>query len=283
MDVHQRLLITYAYNITGSYEDSKDIVQDAYLKFMDVDKKIENNKAYLVRSVINLSINFKKRQKKLLSEYPGVWLPEPVATEKADNEINNKEILSYSLMVLLEKLNAKQRAVFILKEAFSYDHEEIADVLGMTIENSRKLLSRAKEQLKTGNGTASLKITSGYFSNYLDVIHNAKMAELEKLLYDDIVLMSDGGGKVAASLKPVEGKDHVMKFLLGVYSKFYRNTRVEKRIINHQPAFLYFNDGVLTNCQIFLVNNDKIESIYFVRNPDKLKLLEEKFSKAVTF
>ena len=90
MDALRRLFITYAYNITGSYEDSKDIVQDAYLKFMDVDEKIENKKAYLVRSVINLSINFKKRQKKLLAEYPGVWLPEPVATERTDKEINNR-------------------------------------------------------------------------------------------------------------------------------------------------------------------------------------------------
>ena len=186
-------------------------------------------------------------------------------------------------MVLLEKLNAKQRAVFILKEAFNYDHEEIADVLGMTIENSRKLLSRAKEQLKTGNDVAPKKIASDYFGKYIDVIHNAKMDELEKLLYDDIVLVSDGGGKVAASLNPVEGKDHVIKFLLGVYNKFYRNTKVEKRLINHQPAFLYFNDGILTNCQIFSVNNGKIESIYFVRNPDKLKILEKKFLKAVTF
>lgn len=144
METLRRLLITYAYNITGSYEDAKDIVQDAYIKFMNVEKDIENKKAYLIRSVINLSINFKKKQKKLLFEYPGMWLPEPVATEKADMEINSKEILSYSLMVLLEKLNAKQRAVFILREAFNYDHEEIADVLRITVENSRKILSRAK-------------------------------------------------------------------------------------------------------------------------------------------
>jgi RNA polymerase sigma-70 factor (ECF subfamily) len=276
MEVLRRLLITYAYNITGSYEDAKDIVQDAYLKFMQVEEDIENKKAYLIRSVINLSINFKNRQKKLLFEYPGIWLPEPVATEKTDATINSKETLSYSLMVLLEQLNAKQRAVFILKEAFSYDHEEIAEVLGMTVENSRKILSRAKEQLRSGDTITPKKISSTYLDNYINVIHNTDMAALERLLNEDIMLVSDGGGKVAASLKPVEGKQHVLKFLLGVYNKFYRNQRIEKVFINHQPALLYFINDELTNCQVFSLNNGKIENIYFIRNPDKLKLLEEK-------
>jgi RNA polymerase sigma-70 factor (ECF subfamily) len=277
MEDLRRLLMTYAYNITGSYEDAKDIVQDAYLKFMNIDENIENKRAYLIRTVINLSINFKNRQKRLLYDYPGVWLPEPVATEKADAEINSKETLSYSLMVLLEKLNAKQRAVFILKEAFNYDHEEIAEVLGMTVENSRKTLSRAKEQLRSVDAITPKKITSAYLDNYMNVIHNTDMDALEKLLNEDIMLVSDGGGKVAASLKPVEGKQHVMKFLLGIYNKFYRSQRIEKVFINHQPALLYFIDDALTNCQIFSLNNGKIENIYFIRNPDKLKLLQENF------
>jgi RNA polymerase sigma factor (sigma-70 family) len=277
MDDHRRLLTTYAYNIIGSYEDAKDIVQDAYLKFMHVDAEIENKKAYLIRTVINLSINFKKRQKKLLSEYRGVWLPEPVATEKADAEINSKETLSYSLMVLLEKLNTRQRAVFILKEAFNYDHEEIADVLGISVENSRKILSRAKEQLKSSDVATPKKIPREYFDNYINVVHNGDMQELEKLLNEDIVLISDGGGKASASLHPIEGKEPAMKFLLGVYNKFYRDKRIEKVLINHQPAFLYFTGDTLTNCQIFSFANGKIENVFFVRNPDKLKLLQENF------
>src|SRR5438093_13757597 len=100
---YERLLTTYAYNILGSYEDSKDILQDAYLKFMQAgNDAIEDSKAYLVRTVINLCINKKNRQKREKALYPGEWLPEPIATEKADTTINRKEILSYSLMVLLE-------------------------------------------------------------------------------------------------------------------------------------------------------------------------------------
>src|SRR5690606_3781018 len=149
MNEYRPLLVTYAYNILGSMEEARDIVQDAFVNLMKRGEDgIENEKAYLIRTVINLSINRKKRQQKMLASYPGEWLPEPVATEKADREVVQKDILSYSLMVLLEKLNPRQRAVFILKEAFDYDHDEIAGVLNITPENSRKILSRAKSLLQ---------------------------------------------------------------------------------------------------------------------------------------
>src|SRR5690606_38079969 len=150
MEDIRKLLTTYAYNILGSYEDAKDVVQDAYLKFykLDDNESIENKKAYLVRMVINLSINLKKRKNVLVSEYPGEYLPEPLAIEGADTNIIRQDVLSYSLMVLLDKLNPKQRAVFILKEAFDYDHRDISEVLDITEESSRKLLSRAKQELK---------------------------------------------------------------------------------------------------------------------------------------
>ena len=103
MESLRPLLTTYAYNIIGTYEDARDIVQDAYLKFMSVEEgKIENEKAYLVRMVINVAINFKNRQKKMAAQYPGPWLPEPIATEDADLNIARKDVLSYSLMVLLK-------------------------------------------------------------------------------------------------------------------------------------------------------------------------------------
>ena len=86
----------------------------------------------------------------MLPAYPGNWLPEPVATEGADHDLHQKDILSYSLMVLMEKLDARQRAIFILKEAFDYDHEEIARLLDISVENSRKILSTFLYSERTG-------------------------------------------------------------------------------------------------------------------------------------
>src|SRR3954471_10200972 len=161
MDSLRPLLTSYAYNILGSYEDAKDVVQDVLLEMINrTDADIQNEKAYLIRSVINRAINARNKLQKMRSGYPGNWLPEPVATETADGNLNQRDILSYSLMVLLEKLDAKQRAVFILKEAFNYDHEEIADVLDISVENSRKILSRARAALQNGHIGEAVKMPS---------------------------------------------------------------------------------------------------------------------------
>jgi RNA polymerase sigma-70 factor (ECF subfamily) len=275
MDPLQQQLTHYAYNITGSYEDARDVVQDVFLEVMNrPEEKIENKKAYLTRSVINRAINWKNRQKKFVSGYPGTWLPEPVATEKADTVLEQKDILSYSLMVLLEKLNAQQRAVFILKEAFDYNHDEIASLLDITEENSRKILSRAKKELALEKIKNAPKVSSEYLRKYVDAIGSRDMKQLEQLLSDDVALISDGGGKATAATKPLFGKKAVGAFVSGIYQKFYHNARFEEGMVNHHPALFYYDGDDLVTCQVFVVENGVIEKMYFVRNPFKLKALQ---------
>jgi len=288
MDPLQQMLTSYAYNILGSYEEAKDIVQDVFVEIISRnDTVIDNEKAYLTRSVINRAINAKNRQKKWRSNYPGNWLPEPVATESADGDLHQKDILSYSLMILLEKLDAKQRAVFILKEAFAYEHEEIAEVLDISIENSRKILSRARKELsalKNGaiseddNITASASWWTGtggsdYLDKYIETIRSGDMKRLEALLNDEIVIISDGGGKAKAAMNPLEGKEKAVLFLSGIFTKFYQNRHIEKGQVNHHPALFYYEDGKLVNCQIFALRDGSVSGIYFMRNPDKLATL----------
>jgi len=276
MDALRPLLTTYAYNILGSIEDARDVVQDAFLKFMTVQKDIEDKKAYLIRTVINLSINAKKKLQRTLASYPGEWLPEPIDTEQPDTAIRRKEVLSYSLMVLLEKLNPKQRAVFILKEAFDYEHEDIAAALDITVENSRKLLSRSKSILKEDTPVEE-SIPVDYLNKYVAVIQSGDTKQLEKMLNKDISFVSDGGGKAKAAINPVYGSINVSAMLLGIYKKFYHDDslKLEEAVINHQPALLYYVDGKLINCQVFAFKNGVIENVFFIRNPDKLKFLEK--------
>jgi RNA polymerase sigma factor (sigma-70 family) len=274
MDPLQQSLTAYAYNIIGSYEDAKDVVQDVLLEKMNrPEGSIDNEKAYLTRSVINRAINAKNRQKKVLSAYRGEWLPEPVATEKADHDLHQKDILSYSLMVLLEKLDPKQRAVFILKEAFDYDHEEIAKVLEISVENSRKILSRARKELKTDTVHEVTKTPTGYLTNLINIIHNGETEKLEQLLNDDIVLISDGGGKATAALHPLEGKQKVLAFLSGIYRKNYQTAHIVQGTVNHHPALFFYKNGKLSNCQVFELQNGQIHRSYMIRNPDKFKQL----------
>lgn len=266
------MLTSYAYNILGSYEDAKDIVQDVMLEMINRNgTEIENEKAYLTRSVINRAINARNRLQKMQSGYPGSWLPEPVATESADGDLHQKDILSYSLMVLLEKLDAKQRAVFILKEAFSYEHEEIAEVLDISVENSRKILSRARAALQNAPVKEVMISPSDYLDKYMDTIRSRDIKKLEQLLSNDIVIVSDGGGKAAAALNPLVGVESASLFLSGVYNKFYHGQPVVKGMVNHHPALFYYDGhGQLVTCQIFEWQNGLLHRIYFMRNPDKL-------------
>ena len=242
MDTLQQLLTSYAYNILGSYEEAKDVVQDVMLERLkrngDV---IENEKAYLTRSAINRAINAKNRQKKIRSSYPGEWLPEPVATERADHELHQKDILSYSLMVLLEKLDARQRAVFILKEAFDYEHEEIAEVLRISVENSRKILSRAKKELQTESANNIVEVPRDYLDNYIEIVHSGDTEKLEQLLSDDIVLVSDGGGKAAAAVTRWWAKNRRLCFYQAFTESFTKAVELKKvlSIITRRFSFTW--------------------------------------------
>jgi RNA polymerase sigma-70 factor (ECF subfamily) len=276
MDSLRPMLTSYAYNILGSYEDAKDIVQDVMLEMVKrPDTEIQNEKAYLTRSVINRAINARNRLQKMQSGYPGSWLPEPVATETADADLHQKDILSYSLMVLLEKLDAKQRAVFILKEAFSYEHEEIAEVLDISVENSRKILSRARAALQNEQTTEVVKMPAHFLDKYIDTIRSRDIKKLEELLSNDVIVVSDGGGKAKAALNPLVGIESASLFLSGIYNKFYHDQHVEKGMVNHHPALFYYIDGQLVNCQIFEWQNGLIHRVYLVRNPDKLAGLKK--------
>ncbi len=263
-------LTLYAYNILGSYEEAKDIVQDVFLKYTQLtNNKVEDQKLYLIRMTINLSIDRKRRQKKERENYPGQWLPEPLTTDNPETSVYRKEILSYSLMVLLEKLDSKQRAVFILKEAFDYDHDEIGRVLGITVENSRKILSRAKSELQSNHSVLPVR-DQGTLHKYLTIMEKGDMKELEQFLNLDVTVISDGGGKVTAFMNPIQGVKPVSSVLNGIYKKVYGNAQFVQGWVNHQPALFYYADDKVFTCQIFSVTDGHIDHIFFIRNPDKM-------------
>lgn len=269
-------LRTFAYNILGSYEDAKDVVQDVLVKQLEhpAEEPIANPKAYLTKSVINQAISIKKRNSKIVREaYIGAWLPEPVTNETADGALLSKEMLQYSVLVLMEKLSPKERAVFVLKEAFNYSHQEIATTLDITEDNSRQLLKRGKNKVDGVPAVQQQVKMQEEAQRFFSAILNADVATLEHLLVKDIVMTSDGGGKATASRWPVAGKERVIKALLGLYHKHQKLSEAVPAIVNGQPAFLFYDNDVLVNCQILEFSEAGLQNVYFVRNPDKLKAL----------
>ncbi len=274
LENYQKTLFPYAYNILGSADDARDIVQDVIMGHLD--KKgndIQNEKAYLIKSVINRSINLKKRRKKMQGE--ATWLPEPIATDSADNKMHRREIISYTMMVMLEYLNPKERAVFILKEAFDYSHEEIAELFSFSVDNSRKILSRAKGTLKKQGSDLEPRDVHqiGFLTRYVDVIQKGDVKLLEQMLSDQITARTDGGKKIKVLSEFVDGIHAVVDFVFKVYGMYLKDYHVEVGELNHTPALLFFKDGILVNCQLFRLDKSsgKITHMYSIVDPEKLK------------
>ena len=273
-------LFPYAYNILGSAEDARDAVQDVLEKhYAEAREGVENEKAYLIRSVINRAINLKTRRQHTAP--PGVWLPEPIATESADAAVYLKDILSYSLLVLLERLNAQERAVFILRESFDYAHEEIGAILSITEAHSRKLLSRAKEKLfKPGSsapGTAVGPRAQALLQDYIGAIRGRDIPRLEQMLAADVAFFADGGSKRKVVMQQCSGAAQVAGLLSFTYHTYQRKSTIRVITVNHQPAFLFYNKALLVACQVFDISeaDGKIWGISTVVDPEKLKGLEE--------
>ncbi|WP_194295740.1 sigma-70 family RNA polymerase sigma factor, partial [Chryseobacterium indologenes] len=270
-------LLTYAYNITGSYEDSQDLVQDVIEKYISLDKsEIRNETNFLIKSTINHAINFKNRHGKKMVY--GEWLPEPLSFENAENKLIKEQTARYTLLVLLEKLNARERAVYILKEAFDYSHQEIAETLDISVENSRKLLSRAGQQLqdiKYEPDSVNISVHTDILQQYQLALSEGDIPNIEKLLTDAIKLSADGGKRIRV-IKAVEvGKSATAQLLAYVQQQFLGKKPHSFHIFNHQPAICFWQDNRIYNCHILDIDaNGMIREIYSIVDPEKLKRLQ---------
>lgn len=265
-------LFPYAYNILGNIADSQDVIQDVLIKFNEKDaNSISNQNAYLIKSVINQGINLKKKNDR--ERQQRITLPEPIITNQGENKIEIDEILNYSMLVLLDTLNTKERAVFILKEAFDYEHEEIAEILMVSIENSRQLLTRAKKKLKLRKPdiVTSTAKDRKYLEKYVETIRKGDIKTLEQMLSDDVQVLADGGSKLKVVAQLTSGIDDTVKLMTFLFEYYQKDFEIKIEEINHQPALLFYKDTTMINCQIFELNPDgKIANIFSVVDPDKL-------------
>ncbi|NJM26961.1 MAG: sigma-70 family RNA polymerase sigma factor, partial [Bacteroidia bacterium] len=195
-DYHRRLL-PFAYNIVGDSQEAEDVVQEVLNHFFMADHShVHDPVSYLTRSVINRSINARKRIQAQKQNYRGHWLPVPVATDEAVYaDIDKARIVSYSLLLLLECLNPRERAVFILKESFDFAHDEIAALLDITPENARQLYKRAKLKLEPDkvNVVASRADQTTLLRELTEAMIAADVNRIKQLLADDVLSVSDGG------------------------------------------------------------------------------------------
>jgi RNA polymerase sigma-70 factor (ECF subfamily) len=262
--------------------DAEDIVHEAFLLLGEAsDKtKIDNIKAYLCKIVTNRCIDKLRSAAKQREVYIGTWLPEPIVEDDINDpsiSLEKKETISTAYLLLLQQLTEVERAVFLLREVFQYDYDDIASIVGKSSTNCRQIFHRAKKGMM--HRPDSVKPNDVYSKIYLEkfaqAVLDGNMDLVHAMLKKDAVFYSDGGGKVMAALRPIFSADHIARFLLGVITKLPANASYQFKNVNGSLGMIVMIDGRIDYVVSFEVNDGKIAKIYMVSNPDKLNHLNQ--------
>jgi RNA polymerase sigma-70 factor, ECF subfamily len=284
------LLFSIAYRMLGSASDAEDVLQDAWLRYRGVDPStIRTPKAFATTIVTRLCLDRLKSAQRTREDYVGPWLPEPVLTsevEGPDTMLQRAESVTLAFLVLLEKLSPEERAVFLLKDIFEYEHAEIADILGTTVDNSRQLLHRAKARLAQGRPrlTGTFVSRRAIAERFARAFSSGDHEELTALLANEVGLWSDGGGKASAARRPLIGRDQVLNFLLGLQriaqaSSVTRDVSLRIEDVNSEPALVVRVGPRLESIFVFSIDDDDtVSGIRVVRNPDKLAHIDRQLT-----
>ena len=273
------LLFSIAYRMLGTVSDAEDIVHDVYLQASEKTiGLVENKKAYLCKMVTNKCIDHLKSAGSKREVYVGPWLPEPLILNENDpiSELINGEAVSFAFLLMLEKLKPIERAVFILREVLDYDYLTISQILNRSEPNCRKVLSRVKNKFPLNEELerAFEPKNNEIIMTFVLALHEGNMQKIEELLYKDVTLYSDGGGKANAALKPIYSKNLVGRFIANLLAHNHnaRNQAIVKLMnVNGEIGVLVIGKDNVKTVFSFHVKNHQIADIYIVRNPEKLR------------
>ena len=272
---HRPVLFGIAYRMLGSAADAEDILQDAWLNWSRVDTAaVAEPRAYLARTVTNLSLNRLKSATVQRESYVGPWLPEPLVTAPdASGGIERAEAVSMAMLVVLESLSPLERAVFILKEVFGFPYAEIAGMLDRTEASVRQVGTRARGhvQARRPRYEAPAEVRRQATDEFLAACLGGDLNRMMELLAPDVTVWSDGGGKIRAALRPIVGADKAARWILGVLAARIPDVGVHQVDVNGQPGLLVTSSGVPDNVFVMELDETGITGIRLVRNPDKLR------------
>jgi RNA polymerase sigma-70 factor (ECF subfamily) len=265
-------LLRVAYRMLGSVAEAEDVVQDAFLRWLDADRDaVREPVAFLRRVVTRLCLDHLKSVRREREIYVGTWLPEPVV-ESGENALDD---VTLPLLMALERLSPLERAAFLLHDVFGLDFEEVAATIGREPAACRQLASRARDHVRADRPRypvpkqRGVEIAEAFFAASRD----GEMERLRALLAADVTLYADGGGKAPARKTPAAGLDEVMRLYEG-FAPVYATTRsrlLRYGVINGLPGFITIERGDILQSTALEIEAGRIVAIYIVRNPDKLK------------
>lgn len=269
------LLFTVAYEILGSAADAEDVLQDSYLRWSATDVgSVEHPRPYRVQTVTRQALNQLRAASRRREDYVGSWLPEPIRTEPdASEDAILAESVSVAMLLVLETLSPHERAVFVLSEVFGYSHPEIADMVGKSAVAVRQIAHRARAhvQARRRRFVPDTRTSGAVVERFLLAAKGGDVAGLMDLMAPDVVQISDGGGVVTAARKPIVGPERVAQFLIGLANNAMEGFGVEFATYNALPAVLFTENGKLDSILLVEIVDDRVQTLYGIRNPDKLR------------
>ena len=275
---HRRALTGLAYRMLGSRAEAEDVVQDAYLRWHAVDRDaVAEPRRYLGTVVTRLCLDRMKSARARREAYVGQWLPEPIVDETLDADAAGDlaHDLSVALMLVLERLSPLERASFLLHDVFGLDFSEVARTLQRGEAACRQLAARARIHIEEARPRfpASPEQGTRLAAAFAAATQRGDVARLTKLLAEDAVLYSDGGGKRAAALKPINGADKILRFLAGISRKNPALSSMQARpaMVNGLAGFVLREEDGAIDTLAFEHDGSRIVAIYVVRNPEKLR------------
>jgi RNA polymerase sigma-70 factor, ECF subfamily len=280
------LLFSIAYRMLGSASDAEDIVQEAFLRFhreTGAGTRVESPKSYLSAVTTRLCIDHLRSARVRRESYVGTWLPEPLLTEEtsdAERHAETADSLSMGFLVLLESLTPVERAVFLLREVFEYEYDEIASVVGKSEENCRQIAVRARRQVQAGRPRfeASKAERDELARRFFAAAAEGNVKGLVNMLAADVVAYADGGGKAFAFPRPVHGREKVARLLQAGAAQGERLGVVAMRLaeINGQPGALFLDDDDVAIAAVSLdIVDGQVQTLHAVSNPEKLAHLRQ--------
>ncbi|WP_420037938.1 RNA polymerase sigma-70 factor [Streptomyces sp. cg28] len=273
---HRNLLFTVAYEMLGSAADAEDVVQESWLRWSGVDRaRVSDPRAYLVRIVTRQSLNRLRTLSRRREDYVGEWLPEPLLTgPDVAEDVELAESVSIAMLTVLETLAPAERAVFVLREVFDLPYEEIAAAVGKSAATVRQTARRARTHVAARRPRMRVERAEQreVVARFLAALRTGRLQELMEVMAPDVVMITDGGGVVAAALAPLHGAELVAGILAGAHGKV---TELDTALVllNGEPAGRIDFDGVPSTVSL-AVEDGRVTRIYVVRNPGKLTRLD---------
>ena len=285
----RRQLINVAYRLLGSLAEAEDAVQETYARWYAMtaqqQEAIRSPGAWLTTVTSRICLDLLGSARARRESYVGEWIPEPVpdgpewingwsggTTADPADRVTLDESVSMAFLVVLESMTPAERVAFVLHDVFRYSFAEVAEITGRTPAACRQLASSARRRIRASQAPPTPTARqAGVVREFKRALEGGDIGTLVGLLDPGARVIADGGGRVSATLHPVDGAEEIARYLAGLVQRAPGSVTFLERAVNGQPGLVAQQDDVTVTVFAFRIAEDRITHIWAVRNPGKLR------------